>query len=101
VTFSLSYSHPGPTRLAITGSLDARTAGLLKATLDSIANQQPAHLEVDLSALEWIDSVGVGALIGLYKRLAAQGNVMRIVGLSQQPVAIFRLLRLERVMTGG
>jgi len=45
--------------------------------------------------------VGVGALVGLSKKLAARGNVLHIFGLSHQPVAIFRLLGLDRVMAIG
>jgi anti-sigma B factor antagonist len=58
-------------------------------------------VEVDLSRLRIVDSSGVGALVSLYKRLRAQGGEMVVSGLQNQPLAIFRLLRLDRVMSGG
>jgi anti-anti-sigma regulatory factor len=47
-----------------------------------------------------LDSSGVGALVALYKRIRAQGGDVVMTGLRDQPLAIFRLLRLDRVMLG-
>ena len=47
-----------------------------------------------------LDSSGVGALVSLYKRVRAQGGQVVMIGLRDQPLAIFRLLRLDRVMIG-
>jgi anti-sigma B factor antagonist len=58
-------------------------------------------VEVDLSNLRLIDSSGVGALVSLYKRAHAQGSNVEIRGLRDQPLAIFRLLRLDRVLIGA
>jgi anti-anti-sigma regulatory factor len=48
-----------------------------------------------------VDSSGVGALVSLYKRARAQGGAVIVTGLRDQPLAIFRLLRLDRVMIGA
>ena len=48
-----------------------------------------------------VDSSGVGALVSLYKRVRAQGGDVVITGLRDQPLAIFKLLRLDRVMAGS
>ena len=45
-----------------------------------------------------IDSSGVGALVSLYKRVRAQGGNVVIKGVRDQPLAIFRLLRLDKLM---
>jgi anti-sigma B factor antagonist len=55
---------------------------------------------VDLSFLRVIDSSGVGAIVSLYKRVRATGGDVRVVGLRDQPLAIFQLLRLDRVLVG-
>ena len=47
-----------------------------------------------------LDSSGVGALVSLYKRVRAYGGEVVMIGLRDQPLAIFRLLRLDRVMIG-
>ena len=48
-----------------------------------------------------LDSSGVGALVSLYKRVRARGGEVVVLGLRDQPLAIFRLLRLDRVMVGA
>jgi anti-sigma B factor antagonist len=53
---------------------------------------------VDLSALRLIDSSGVGAVVFLYKKAKEYGGVVTVLGLCDQPLSIFKLLRLDRVL---
>src|SRR4029078_5225997 len=55
-------------------------------------------LTLELTALRLIDSSGVGVIVSLFKRIRANGGQVKIVGLRDQPRAIFRLLRLDRVL---
>jgi anti-sigma B factor antagonist len=88
----------GVTHLAIEGELDAVTVSDLRPDLEKLVKGRPTLVEVDLSTLRMVDSSGVGALVSLYKRVRAQGGSVVIKGLRDQPLAIFRLLRLDRVM---
>ncbi|HEY2745057.1 MAG TPA: STAS domain-containing protein, partial [Polyangia bacterium] len=63
-----------------------------------VAEKRPA-ITVDLTDLRLIDSSGVGAIVSLYKRMRALGAKVEVVGLKDQPLAIFRLLRLDRIFT--
>jgi anti-sigma B factor antagonist len=101
VTFSISTTDAGITRLAIEGELDAVTVSDLRADIDKLLLRRPSRVEVDLSLLRMVDSSGVGALVSLYKRVRAQGGDVVVMGLRDQPLAIFRLLRLDRVMIGA
>ena len=65
--------------------------------VDEIVNEARKEVTLDLSALRLIDSSGVGVIVSLFKRVRAHGGQVRIVGLRDQPRAIFRLLRLDRV----
>jgi len=87
----------GETVLAIEGTLDAVTASELRTVVDEIVNEARKEVTLDLSALRLIDSSGVGVIVSLFKRVRAHGGQVRIVGLRDQPRAIFRLLRLDRV----
>jgi anti-sigma B factor antagonist len=89
------------TVLTIDGSLDALTVPELRNEIDALVERNPPHVEVDLTNLRLIDSSGVGALVSLYKRVRAQGGKVEIKGLRDQPLAIFKLLRLDRVMIGA
>lgn len=83
--------------LRIEGELDAVTAPELKPTIERLICDRRRRVTVDLSALRLIDSSGVGVLVSLYKRIRAAGGDLRIVGVTDQPRAIFRLLRLDAV----
>lgn len=83
--------------LRIRGELDALSAPELRPTLDLIVDEQKREITVDLSDLRLIDSSGVGALVSLYKRVRANGGTVRFVGVTAQPLVIFKLLRLDIV----
>jgi anti-sigma B factor antagonist len=85
------------TTLTIDGTLDAVTAPDLRAVVDQLVNDKRKSVTLELSSLRLIDSSGVGVIVSLFKRIRANGGQVKIVGLRDQPRAIFRLLRLDRV----
>jgi len=101
MTFSISINEAGVIRLSIEGDLDAVTVSDLRAEIEKLLMRQIGRVEVDLSQLRMLDSSGVGALVSLYKQVRARGGEVVVLGLRDQPLAIFRLLRLDRVMVGA
>ena len=85
------------TVLTIEGTLDAVTAPELRSVVDDLVNEGRKEVTLDLAQLRLIDSSGVGVIVSLFKRIRANGGQVRITGLRDQPRAIFRLLRLDRV----
>src|SRR4051812_8165286 len=85
------------TTLEITGTLDAVTAPDLRAVVDQLVTERRSSVTLELSSLRLIDSSGVGVIVSLFKRIRANGGQVKITGLRDQPRAIFRLLRLDRV----
>jgi anti-sigma B factor antagonist len=86
-------------KLRIEGVLDAVTAPEIRPTIDTLIAEKRMSIMVDLSALRLIDSSGVGAIVSLFKRAKAYGGAVSVSGLKDQPLAIFRLLRLDRVFS--
>ena len=72
------------------------TTADVRPEIDGLVAQRLPRVQVDLSMLRMIDSSGVGAVVSLYKRSRAQGGQVFFTGLQDQPLAIFRLLRLDR-----
>jgi anti-sigma B factor antagonist len=101
MTFSISINEAGVIRLSIEGELDAVTVSDLRVEIEKLLMRQIGRVEVDLSQLRMLDSSGVGALVSLYKQVRARGGEVVVLGLRDQPLAIFRLLRLDRVMVGA
>jgi anti-sigma B factor antagonist len=87
----------GATRLSIDGSLDALTVRDLRPALDEIVAARPQRVMVDLEKLTLIDSSGVGAIVSLFKRVKANGGDVVVTGAREQPLAVFKLLKLDGV----
>ena len=85
------------TRLIVRGSLDINSAPALAEEIDKIVATRPSKVVVDLSMLDLIDSSGVAALVKLYKGVRNAGGAMTISGARDQPLAIFKLLRMDKV----
>jgi anti-sigma B factor antagonist len=84
------------TVLRVRGELDALSCPELRAVVDTISSMGKRVVTVDLSELRLIDSSGVGVMVALYKRVRANGGEVRFVGVTAQPLVIFKLLRLDR-----
>ncbi len=100
MTFTKSVEN-GLTVLRIEGSLDAMSTPELRPTIEELIADRVPKVAVDLSGLRLIDSSGVGAIVSLYKRMRAQQCEVSVRGLRDQPLAIFRLLRLDRVFASS
>ena len=77
------------------GSLDFETAPSLRAALMEAADEGKHDIVVDLPHLEFLDSSGLGAIIGAHKRaLEHDGRVRLIIS----PGPIERLLTITGLM---
>lgn len=88
---------PTSTTLFVRGSLDINSAPALAEEIDKIVGGKPSKVEVDLTGLDLIDSSGVAALVKLYKGVRGGGGAVTITGARDQPLAIFKLLRMDKV----
>ena len=95
-SFDVQTQQGQPT-LLVRGSLDINSAPTLAERIDQLLATKPGRVVVDLSALDLIDSSGVAALVKLYKGIRAQGGQMEMRGTRDQPLAIFKLLRMDKV----
>jgi len=85
------------TRLTLRGSLDINSAPVLSEEIDRIIAAKPPKVVVDLAPLDLIDSSGVAALVKLYKGIRNASAEITMVGARDQPLAIFKLLRMDKV----
>jgi anti-sigma B factor antagonist len=61
------------------GSLDLATSPSVRAALTQAASQGRHEIVVDLTRLEFLDSTGLGALIGAHRRALENGGTLRLV----------------------
>ena len=56
--------------LSLNGELDEHSSNYTRETLDKILDDEKFHqVVVDLAELEFMDSTGIGVMIGRYKKL--------------------------------
>jgi anti-sigma B factor antagonist len=96
VPFDVQHTND-ETKLIIRGSLDINSAPALAEEIDKIVVTRPPKVIVDLSSLDLIDSSGVAALVKLFKGVRGNGGAITIGGARDQPLAIFKLLRMDKV----
>ena len=84
-----------PMVAAVVGRLDLRTAPELRAQVAAALAAGPGSMIIDLSDVEFIDSSGLGVLIGLHKQAAAHGGRLTIVAPTGSARQIFALTRTE------
>jgi anti-sigma B factor antagonist len=80
---------------ALGGCLDLATSPSLRAALLEAADKKKHEIIVDLTQLEFLDSTGLGALIGAHKRASENGGSVRLVTHEGQ---ILRLLRITGLL---
>src|SRR5829696_2887032 len=73
--------------------LDAAAAPAFKQEAAGALVKRPSRLVLDLSAVEFVDSTGLGALVGLLKQMAPGARVA-LVGVRP---AVQRLLQITRL----
>ncbi len=83
--------------LSLVGQLDALSAPELMPTIDSLVAEKRPMIVVDLKGLDLIDSSGVAAIVALYRRSKTNGGSLRVTGARDQPLAILKLLRMDKV----
>jgi anti-sigma B factor antagonist len=85
------------TVLEVGGEVDVYTAPRLRERLVELVEQGARHVVVDLSRVEFLDSTGLGVLVGALKRLRAVNGTFKLVCAHERLLKIFRITALDRV----
>lgn len=83
--------------LHCTGSLDAETVAQFKRTTQGLFEQGVGQFVLDAQELTFIDSMGLGALISLLRRVRSQDGEVKVSGLTRDVRSIFEITRLHRL----
>ena len=77
--------------------LDAASSREFKKESEAHFRDPVERVTVDLGSVEFIDSSGVGALLGIYKRLPRERPVVKLLHATPPVQAVIELLRLHRI----
>jgi anti-sigma B factor antagonist len=79
------------------GHLDAQTVGTLEGRFEQLIRSSKVRWIVDLRALEYISSAGLGSFVGIVSELRARGGDIIFVGLTPKIEKIFKVLGFMRI----
>lgn len=91
--------YGGTMYVLISGELDEYSAQFTKNRLDELFSQENfKQVIIDLSELDFMDSTGIGVLIGRYKKLKLKGISIFICNPSTHIEKIFKMSGLYDLM---
>ena len=83
--------------IAVSGGVDMSTVPQLRQHFVDALNTGSPHLVIDLTDVPFIDSTGLGVLVGLLKRVRTAGGSLRVVASHSAVLAPLRVTGLHRV----
>ena len=85
------------TVLEVGGEVDVYTAPRLRERLVELVDGGARNVVVDLGRVDFLDSTGLGVLVGALKRLRAAGGTFGLVCAKEPLLKIFRITALDQV----
>lgn len=83
----------------INGELDHHGAKNVRTEIDSYINENNIDLLIlDLSGMTFMDSSGIGSIIGRYKLINDLGGKMAIVGVSSQTDKLLEISGIKKII---
>lgn len=97
----LEFEFEGDTlKVFIRGEIDHYSAVRIRAEIDAkIAETRPKSTVLELSSIDFMDSSGIGLIMGRYARMQKIGGVLILRSPSERVERICRLAGLEKIVT--
>lgn len=83
--------------ISLQGELDVSTADKLKEYLHSLADKKIIDMKINLTNLEYIDSTGLGVMIGILKKLKISDKEIYIINPKSNVKKIFTITGLDKI----
>jgi anti-sigma B factor antagonist len=98
VELSLNHRKEGDhTVLEVGGEVDVYTAPKLRERLVELVSDGHHQLIVDMTKVEFLDSTGLGVLVGGLKRVRSHDGSLALVCNQERILKIFRITGLTKV----
>jgi anti-sigma B factor antagonist len=98
VDLSLSTRSEGDrTVVVVGGEIDVYTAPKLREQLIDLVSAGNYHIVVDMENVEFLDSTGLGVLVGGLKKVRAHDGSLQLICTQDRLLKIFRITGLAKV----
>lgn len=95
---SITYRHEDIfTIISMSGRFDAIGTREFKKIISELMETGKMRIILDMTQVHFVDSSGMGALIGSLRGIVKEGGSLRIAGLTPEVHTIFELTRLHRI----
>lgn len=84
--------------ISLGGRLTATGAPLLRNAVADVITSGESHIVIDMAELQFVDSSGLGALVGALKSARVAGGDLRIAAVPQAVATVLHLTNLDRVL---
>lgn len=83
--------------ISISGELDVSTADKFKEYLHKLIDEDVKNIRFHLEALDYIDSTGLGVIIGILKRIKIENKEIYIKSPKDNVKKIFSITGLDKI----
>lgn len=87
----------GTSVVTVSGEVDVATAPAVRDCLDQVISRDRGPVVVDLVGVTFIDSTGLGVLIGAHRRCGELGRVLHVVVVEQRIRKVFEITGLTEL----
>ena len=87
------------TIVEVSGEVDVYTAAILREKLADLIDADHTDLVVDLTGVGFLDSTGLGVLVGALKKIRGFGGRLQLVIDQEKVMKVFRITALTQVFT--
>ncbi len=92
-----SREQGGRTVVEVGGEIDVYTAPVLRERLNDLVGHGHHHLVVDMEHVDFLDSTGLGVLVGGLKRVRSHDGSLHLVCTQEKILKVFRITGLTKV----
>lgn len=95
---SIFNEKPNRWIVQIIGEMDVLTSKELREELIRIFNEKQENIILDLQGLNYIDSTGLGVIIGAYGRLKEKEKEISIINPKQNILKLLTITGLDKIL---
>ncbi|CEG25368.1 anti-sigma factor antagonist [Bacillus sp. B-jedd] len=82
----------------VNGEIDAYTAPKLREAVFPLSEKDGVKMVIDLSEVSYMDSTGLGVIVGVFKAVRSHNGEFKLVGLSDRLIRLFEITGLADII---
>jgi anti-anti-sigma factor len=88
--------HDGATVIKLAGEIDMNHSPAVHQSLVEVLTAKPARLIIDLTAVSYMDSSGVGILVDALRRMRASNGKLALVAVAPRVLSVLQITKLDQ-----